>query len=335
MMFYECVYETECCGHTLCDDCAVGFMDTTQHLDAEGNADSESGPIHSVPLTPRCSSSELLPVNCPFCRNEGLGLKVITPGEAGDHLRSYEDSPMRLSRNGTPSSAVQQSRDTPGNARTKPSPLKVGDSFEKMKAKMVPLEEGRPLTVSENDEIPVRTPLPGRPPIPPSSIHRPVSRQPALSPIAGSQPAEDSLPGMPVLPDPAVAVQSEAPTAAVEATSEPAAVSATEAEVAAEPTVAASTEAEIEAEAAATEAEVAAEPTVVASTEAATETTAAVEQSGEVAQDQEEVAGLETPAIVNPVAETPQRSSVTAAVTATPLGGEGRIDESVQVQAAA
>jgi len=115
---------------------------------------------------------------------------------------------------------------------------------------------------------------------------------------------------MPVLPDPAVAVQSEAPTAAVEATSEPAAVSATEAEVAAE-------------------------PTVVASTEAATETTAAVEQSGEVAQDQEEVAGLETPAIVNPVAETPQRSSVTAAVTATPLGGEGRIDESVQVQAAA
>lgn len=142
---------------------------------ATEGTENEGGEERRVPLTPRCTSSEVLPVSCPFCRHEeGLALKLITPGEAGDHLRSYEDSPMRQSRHGTPlSSSMRFSKEITG-----PSPLRVGDSFEKMKAKMVPLDESRPMSNLESN-VDRGVVTGGLPPKPPSSVvHGEAARRP-------------------------------------------------------------------------------------------------------------------------------------------------------------
>merc|ERR1711959_516676 len=91
-------------------------------------------------------TSALLPSACAFCREthkpqllpaslpqdpaQGFQLKLILPGVDSNALRSYEDSPGAL----------------PGavNQLSGPSPLRVGDSFEKMKSKMVPFERPPP-----------------------------------------------------------------------------------------------------------------------------------------------------------------------------------------------
>merc|ERR1711959_11762 len=92
-------------------------------------------------------TSALLPSACAFCREthkpqllpaslpqdpaQGFQLKLILPGVDSNALRSYEDSPGAL----------------PGavNQLSGPSPLRVGDSFEKMKSKMIPFERPPPV----------------------------------------------------------------------------------------------------------------------------------------------------------------------------------------------
>jgi hypothetical protein len=199
MMYFECVYETHCCGHTICDECAVGLLEQEKGaLNAVSTAAAVAGesteqPDGSVtdsmvddgeitiPLTPRSTSSTQLPIPCPFCRQDGLTLKVITPGEAGDHLRSYDDSPS-VSVNGaghTPSRSSRNSRNhTPSSScATKPSPLKIGDSFEKMMAKMVPLEGGQPGQEKERSKVAPS----GRPPLPPRTPQPPRGSTPAMN----------------------------------------------------------------------------------------------------------------------------------------------------------
>lgn len=193
MLFYECVYETKCCGHTLCDECVLSFLETSGgqlKTATEGSGEEEED---RVPLTPNCTSSLMLPVSCPFCRHEdGLALKLITPGEAGEHLRSYEDSPLRLSRHGTPSSALRRS-----GGLTGPSPLRVGDSFEKMKAKMIPLDESRAIPADINP-VDSRTPGAARPPKPPnSSVQGESSRQPEPAQSASLAPVPMALTPVP------------------------------------------------------------------------------------------------------------------------------------------
>jgi len=150
MLYYECVFEAKCCGHTICDECAVDFYKTANKgVATPGTFDD--GAEASIPLTPRLTSSETLSVECPHCRHEVLEMKLITPGEAGDHLRNYEDSPAVATR--TPG------RGSLSRGLARPSPLKVGDSFEKMKAKLVPFESNSA----------------GKPPLPPrmtTPVHR-------------------------------------------------------------------------------------------------------------------------------------------------------------------
>jgi len=176
MMYFECVYETKCCGHTVCDECVEGLLETA----GLGNDVEDDAGEMPIPLTPKCTSSKELPVPCPFCRKEGLTLKVITPGEAGDHLRNYEDSPSLANRpDATPSnrSSRNSGANTPsgGTWQPKPSPLKIGDSFEKMMSKMVPLDPrlegsqpaGEPSSqqaTHEKEKPRVTSGLPPRPP---------------------------------------------------------------------------------------------------------------------------------------------------------------------------
>lgn len=180
MMYFECVFEAKCCGHTVCDECAMEFnksvnKDVTAtpttgeatQADKDADASVACDAEQSIPLTPRKTSSQRLEVECPFCRHEGLEMKLITPGEAGNHLRNYDDSPA-ASREETPMRA------NAGRGMAKPSPLKVGDSFEKMKAKMVPFQG----------------PPPGeRPPLPPRSTGN-IGKVASASENQG----EDSLP---------------------------------------------------------------------------------------------------------------------------------------------
>ena len=152
MMYFECVYEAKCCGHSICDECAAGLLDVAaMNLgDAESSTASSNVPVvesdedslipeASFPLTPNCTSTKMLPLECPFCRNDGLALKVIE-ADGGDHLRNYEDSPVPADKS-TPSGHHCEPCTPNGSLRAiRPSPLKVGDSFEKMMSKMIPLE---------------------------------------------------------------------------------------------------------------------------------------------------------------------------------------------------
>lgn len=165
MMYFQCVYEAKCCGHTICDECAGGLLDVaTMNLgDPAATATSSSGvqpddedgliPEASFPLTPNCTSTKKLPLECPFCRNDGLSLKIIE-AEAGEHLRNYEDSPM-AARELTPSAGHCEACTPNGSLRAiRPSPLKVGDSFEKMMSKMVPLEGFQQQQANQNPPRP-------------------------------------------------------------------------------------------------------------------------------------------------------------------------------------
>lgn len=204
MMYFECVYETKCCGHTVCDECVEGLLETAG-LVHDGDDDAGEMPI---PLTPRCTSSKELPVPCPFCRKEGLTLKVITPGEAGDHLRNYEDSPSVAQRpDGTPSN--RSSRNSGANTSSggtwqpKPSPLKIGDSFEKMMSKMVPLDprlqgsqpSGQPssqLAGHEKEKARVASGLPPRPPRASNPVLNPDTNTVAANPAPATGPGDNA-----------------------------------------------------------------------------------------------------------------------------------------------
>lgn len=220
MMYYESVYETKCCGHTICDECVSSILEQAGRNSDVIRSDLVTSPADvpaaecemSVPLTPRCTSSTVLPVQCPFCRKDDLELKVITGG-SGDHLRNYDDSPGIANNEGeTPSRAGNR---TPNGSwlHPKPSPLKIGDSFEKMMAKMQPLQStGAPGPASGSPAAPQPNPVervnslgrvPGRPPRPPRSS------TPVTGVRADADVAHESTPGRPERP----AVGEEAPAA--------------------------------------------------------------------------------------------------------------------------
>lgn len=156
MMYFEAVYETVCCGHTICDDCALGYMRSAS-ISGPPNLDTPPDTLEdwvvgdTIRLTDGISA--LLPNACAFCREsqpardlpqhmidrlgtaQGFQLKLVLPGGAEGALRSYEDSPA-AQRQQLPGAAM----DTVG-----PSPLRVGDSFEKMRSKMIPFERPPPV----------------------------------------------------------------------------------------------------------------------------------------------------------------------------------------------
>lgn len=163
MMYFEAVYETFCCGHTICDECALGYM---RSASVRGPVSLDQPPAEEnwvVGDTIRMIEgiSAQLPNACPFCREtrkacdlpqhmldelgtvEGFQLKLVLPGGEAGMLRSYEDSPVCPG----PQDRSGRLHILPGAVSVGPSPLRVGDSFEKMKAKMVPFEQ-RPPPVS-------------------------------------------------------------------------------------------------------------------------------------------------------------------------------------------
>jgi len=158
--YFEAAYETVCCGHTICDECALGYM---RSASIRGPVVLDQPPakenwVCGDTITIFDGISAQLPNACPFCREtmtatdlpkalleelgtaEGFQLKLVLAGAEGGMLRSYEDSPggsQHQDRSGRFPSL-------PGAVSVGPSPLRVGDSFEKMKAKMVPFEQRPP-----------------------------------------------------------------------------------------------------------------------------------------------------------------------------------------------
>jgi len=205
MMYYEAVYEAKCCGHTICDECACGLLEcsgsfsvadaTEPSINKEATqSPSEDDCDTAIPLTPSRTATVELPIDCPFCRQHGLGLKVITPGEAGDHLRNYDDSPGTALEDGTPGSSRRSAHTPSGSFQVKPSPLKIGDSFEKMMAKMVPLED-QPAAPGTSG----RTAVPaGRPPRPPAAPTTPGVRHSRDGAVEGTPIVATPVFGVPV-----------------------------------------------------------------------------------------------------------------------------------------
>lgn len=134
--------------------------------------------LDMIPLANDVESEELS-VECPFCRHGSLSLKLVTPGEA-HVVRSYDDSPavVAAAANNDSESVLLPC----GMAR--PSPLKVGDSFEKMRAKMVPLESSSS-AVLPTGSISRSAKQSGRPPVPPRGSSTPA---PSITPQVATLP---------------------------------------------------------------------------------------------------------------------------------------------------
>jgi len=175
MLYFEAVYETVCCGHTICDECAIDYMAHAKVKASPSNEDaSEDQPdtwlAHEDTIRlVQGGVSWTLPNACPFCREmrppqdlpedilaagpaEGFQLKLVLPGVAEGCLRNYEDSPAPARKHTTLPGSVNQAN------VIEPSPLRVGDSLEKMHAKMIPFErvlvQPQPAAVSQDNSTP-------------------------------------------------------------------------------------------------------------------------------------------------------------------------------------
>mmetsp|Transcript_45697 Transcript_45697/g.74536 ORF Transcript_45697/g.74536 Transcript_45697/m.74536 type:complete len:338 (+) Transcript_45697:542-1555(+) len=109
-LYYDSVYKTKCCSNYICEDCALSFIKGKGAL-PESAEEVPSGPIPSI--------------ECPYCTAFDLHCILVQPGE---QTRRYEDSPMITSQM-KPSRAPLA------------SPLKIGDSFEALKAKLITFEQ--------------------------------------------------------------------------------------------------------------------------------------------------------------------------------------------------
>lgn len=221
MMYFEAVYETVCCGHTICDECAIGYM---AHLKVDASTSASPSPDHwlanedTIRLVDGISWT--LPNACPFCREikppqdlpediraagpaEGFQLKIVYPGVAEGCLRNYEDSPAPTKRLSTMSGSVKQAN------VIEPSPLRVGDSLEKMHAKMIPFERVhvQPQPATEQQSTPRSGRGPGLPAMPPAQP--PLTNQPAA--VAAPAPALALAQDLCVTPGPAAPPGDDAP----------------------------------------------------------------------------------------------------------------------------
>jgi len=196
MMYFEAVYETLCCGHTICDDCALGYMRSAS-CSLNSAPDVSTMPVENwivgetIVLVEgtgeeKCMISPLLPNACTFCREQhpaqrlpadkmaeagserGFQLKLVLPGLGDGVLRNYEDTPTQPNKQPPLPGSL--------NGSVGPSPLRVGDSFEKMKAKMVPFEKPPP---GPSGVVRANAPLPSettpRPAIPAASTNTPLA----------------------------------------------------------------------------------------------------------------------------------------------------------------
>jgi len=203
MMYFEAVYETVCCGHTICDECAIGYM---AHLKVAASPSASPPPDHwlanedTIRLVDGISWT--LPNACPFCREikppqdlpediraagpaEGFQLKIVHPGVAEGCLRNYEDSPAPTKRLST-SQCLKRAN------VIEPSPLRVGDSLEKMHAKMIPFERVhvQPPPATDQHSTPRSGSGPGLPNMPPTQATPTNKPAPVAAPAPA--PAQDS-----------------------------------------------------------------------------------------------------------------------------------------------
>ncbi len=134
MLYYDRLYTTSCCRQHVCDDCADSYCAT------RGAPGPGRMPL-AVPMPPNCP--------CPHCRE--IGFAFVPVLETDSSYRHYEDSPTFVKK---------------FNGGAAMSPLRVGDSYEAMRRKMVLFDGPTPqqqqhLSPSHNS---FRTPSPYRGP---------------------------------------------------------------------------------------------------------------------------------------------------------------------------
>eukprot|EP00741_Cyanophora_paradoxa_P008178 tig00000025_g7914.t1 len=153
MLFFPAMLRASCCAQYVCETCALAYVKGR-------NGFPRGAPSHALP--------ERLPaMECPYCAVDGF---QILPVDAAEEARKYEDSPGVQHKR----EAVAQRRASGGGAYC-PSPLKIGDSFEALKAKMITFEQAGYRTGPPEPPAPsvpdsaraapgARTPPPGTPP---------------------------------------------------------------------------------------------------------------------------------------------------------------------------
>ncbi|KAK3258889.1 hypothetical protein CYMTET_32084 [Cymbomonas tetramitiformis] len=132
MLFYDELFRSRCCENYICDACACSYI--------KGKS-SKVMNVYSQQPAP-------VDVDCPYCNRSNLKLTRVLPGE---EAKCYEDSPSFDAWKGRSGSARHGPLPSPLKVRCSFSPLnlchssfsllKVGESFDSMKAKMVGFDQ--------------------------------------------------------------------------------------------------------------------------------------------------------------------------------------------------
>ena len=114
MEHFRDILKSKCCGNYQCAQCCIDYLGTR-------NIISHTGSVNDV----LSSDSRLTTIACPHCFTTGYFLEKVSLNE---QVRDYSNKIE-------PSSS---SRNQANQALTAASPLRIGDTFEDLKRKMVP-----------------------------------------------------------------------------------------------------------------------------------------------------------------------------------------------------
>lgn len=137
MEYFKDILRSTCCGNYVCLPCATSFVQG-KHVEVSTKFD---GHLLVVILLQVCGVVDLIiddgfpTVPCPHCATNGLTLRMVDLAQ-GERVRDYS------TKNNPPVAKQLQSIY---------SPIKVGDSFEALKRKMVPLMNGT--STQEKEDI--------------------------------------------------------------------------------------------------------------------------------------------------------------------------------------
>ena len=138
MEYFEGIFKSKCCGNYTCLGCTKDF------LAAKGfEADSASIILANIP-----TYKDHVP--CPHCFTNGFHPIVVN---TEDEIRDYKGTNNKLTispRNTTTSSSSIDGIAYGG--RQSHTPLKIGDSFEDLKRKMIPFAVNNQRTMTNNDQ---------------------------------------------------------------------------------------------------------------------------------------------------------------------------------------
>lgn len=122
MSFFKDILKSKCCGNYVCIECCTSYLEKRSY--------KVSGIIEILSLAPFHN------VNCPNCNIETFDPDLVIPD---DPVRDYTDGPLPLLLAPSEEAHSHAHSHSQQQPTTMNSPLKIGDTFEDIKRKMLPL----------------------------------------------------------------------------------------------------------------------------------------------------------------------------------------------------